>query len=73
MIGTSESIRDCFSAIRKIAASDFPVLITGESGTGKELAAKAIHDHGSRKNGPFVPINCGAIPESFTGIRIVRP
>ena len=65
MIGTSESIRDCFSAIRKIAASDFPVLITGESGTGKELAAKAIHDHGSRKNGPFVPINCGAIPESL--------
>lgn len=65
MIGMSESIRDCFSAIRKIAASDFPVLITGESGTGKELAAKAIHDQGSRSSGPFVPINCGAIPEAL--------
>ena len=65
MIGMSESIRECFSAIRKIAASDFPVLITGESGTGKELAAKAIHDQGSRSSGPFVPINCGAIPEAL--------
>jgi two-component system NtrC family response regulator len=65
MIGTSESIKECFSAVRKIAASDFPVLITGESGTGKELAARAIHDYGSRKGGPFVPINCGAIPETL--------
>ena len=65
MIGTSERIRECFSAIRKISASDFPVLITGESGTGKELAARAIHDYGSRKSGPFVPINCGAIPENL--------
>lgn len=65
MIGASESIRECFLAIRKIAASDFPVLITGESGTGKELAARAIHDYGSRKGGPFIPINCGAIPENL--------
>lgn len=65
MIGASESIRECFSAIRKIAASDFPVLITGESGTGKDLAAKIIHDSGSRNDGPFVPVNCGAIPENL--------
>jgi two-component system, NtrC family, response regulator len=65
MIGTSKTIRDSFAAIRKIAVSDFPVLITGESGTGKELAAKAIHDHSSRRTGPFVPINCGAIPENL--------
>jgi two-component system NtrC family response regulator len=65
MIGTSLSMRDCFAAIRKIAASEFPVLITGESGTGKDLAAKAIHDYGCRKSGPFVPINCGAIPENL--------
>lgn len=65
MIGASERMRECFAAIRKIAASDFSVLITGESGTGKELAARAIHDHSCRKAGPFMPINCGAIPENL--------
>jgi two-component system NtrC family response regulator len=65
MIGTSDSIRECFAAIRKIAATDFPVLIIGESGTGKDLAARAIHEQGSRKSGPFIPINCGAIPENL--------
>jgi two-component system NtrC family response regulator len=65
MIGTSDNIRKCFDAIRKSAASDFAVLITGESGTGKELVAKALHEYGSRKDGPFVPVNCGAIPENL--------
>ncbi len=65
MIGTSESIRRVFTAIRKVATTGVPVLIIGESGTGKELAAKAIHERGLRKQGPFVPINCGAIPETL--------
>lgn len=65
MIGVSESMRRIFSAIRKVATSELPVLITGESGTGKELTAKAIHERSPRKNGPFVAINCGAIPETL--------
>ena len=65
MIGTSDSIRRIFSAIRKVATNDFPVLITGESGTGKELTAKAIHERSLRKNGPLVPIHCAAIPETL--------
>lgn len=65
MIGTSESIKRIFVAIRKLATSDIPVLITGESGTGKELTAEAIHERSRRRHGPFVPINCGAIPENL--------
>jgi two-component system, NtrC family, response regulator len=65
MIGASDSIRKVFGAVRKVAASDVPVLITGESGTGKELAAKAIHRRSRRAGGPFVTINCGAIPETL--------
>lgn len=65
MIGTSESIARVFRAIRKVATTDVPVLITGESGTGKELTARAIHDRSLRKAGPFIPINCGAIPETL--------
>jgi two-component system NtrC family response regulator len=65
MVGTSESIRQIFSAIRKVATTDVPVLVIGESGTGKELTAKAIHERSVRKNGPFVTINCGSIPETL--------
>jgi two-component system NtrC family response regulator len=65
MIGSSLVMRDVFSAIRKVAASDAPVLILGESGTGKEMAALAIHRRGPKKDGPFVAINCGAIPETL--------
>ena len=65
MIGTSEGMRRVFAAIRKVAAADVAVLITGESGTGKELAARAIHSRSRRAKGPFVPINCGAIPETL--------
>jgi len=54
-----------FKTISKVSSKDVPVLITGESGTGKELTANAIHKAGERKNGPFVAINCGAIPESL--------
>lgn len=65
MLGTSAAIQTVFSSIRKVATTDAPVLILGESGTGKEMAALAIHQRGSRKNGPFVAINCSAIPEAL--------
>ena len=54
-----------FTSIRKVATSDAPVLVLGESGTGKEMVAHAIHRRSVRKDGPFVAINCGAIPESL--------
>ena len=65
MLGMSPSIHRIFDAIRKVSTNDAPILITGESGTGKELTARAIHERGLRRQGPFVPINCGAIPESL--------
>ena len=65
MIGTGDAIRRVFTAIRKVATSDLPVLITGESGTGKELTAKAIHERSYQKDKPFVAINCGAIPDTL--------
>jgi two-component system NtrC family response regulator len=63
--GTSREIQEVFAAIRKVARAEVPVLITGESGTGKELVARAIHRHSRVSAGPFVPINCSAIPESL--------
>ncbi len=65
MAGQCPAMTEVFSTIRKVAPSDVPVLIQGESGTGKELVAKAIHSLSMRKDGPFVPINCGAIPENL--------
>jgi len=65
MLGSSPPMQEVFTAIRKVATTDAPVLILGESGTGKEMAALAIHRRGARKAGPFVAINCGAIPETL--------
>ena len=65
MVGSCPEMLAVFQAIRKVATSDVPVLITGESGTGKELVARAIHDASLKKHGPFIPINCGAIPENL--------
>ncbi|KFZ44467.1 Fis family transcriptional regulator [Smithella sp. D17] len=65
LIGTSPRIEDVFRMIRRVGPSDVPVLITGESGTGKELVARAIHSQSPRKAAAFVPINCGAIPETL--------
>ena len=64
-LGKSPQMLDIFETIRKAADSVSTVLITGESGTGKELVARAIHEESPRRNGPFVSINCGAVPETL--------
>ena len=86
IVGRGPAMREVFDAIRKIADTNANVLITGESGTGKELIARSIHANSSRKNRPFVPLNCGGIPEhlveselfghekgAFTGAAATRP
>ena len=65
MVGTSCAMQAVFDRVRKVAQTDLPVLITGETGTGKELTAQAIHGRSDRQAGPFVAINCGAIPETL--------
>jgi two-component system NtrC family response regulator len=65
MVGESEAIRGIFALIQRVAVTDATVLIVGENGTGKELVAHAIHEASRRRSGPFVPINCGAIPETL--------
>jgi two-component system NtrC family response regulator len=65
MIGASPAIRAVFDSIRKVATTEAPVLLLGESGTGKEMAARAIHESSARKDGPFIAINCSAIPETL--------
>ena len=65
MIGQSPKMEAVFSTISKVAPSDVSIFISGENGTGKELVAQAIHEASLRRNGPFIPINCGAIPENL--------
>ncbi len=65
MVGTSSKMQEVFSLISQVAPSKAAVLITGESGTGKELAARAIHGLSSRRDGPFVAINCAAMPDTL--------
>jgi two-component system NtrC family response regulator len=65
IIGSSPQMQEIFVTVRKVAGTDIPVLITGESGTGKELVANAIHNLSRRKGGPFIAINCGAIPDTL--------
>lgn len=65
IIGESPQMQDIFSLIPEVAQSDSSVLIAGETGTGKELIAKAIHAKSPRSNGPFIAINCGAIPDTL--------
>lgn len=62
LVGNSHAMVSVRASMQKVAGRDVNVLITGESGTGKEVVARNLHDHSARKNGPFVPINCGAIP-----------
>jgi two-component system NtrC family response regulator len=65
ILGSTPKMREIFGVIQRVAKTDATVLCQGESGTGKELVARAIHAHSPRKNGPFVAINCGAIPETL--------
>ena len=65
MIGQDASMERLRSLIRKVAPTDSTVLIRGETGSGKELAARAVHDQSSRAEGPYIAVNCGALPESL--------
>jgi DNA-binding NtrC family response regulator len=65
LVGDSPAMQEIFSQVRQLAGSTASVLITGESGTGKELVARAIHQLSSRRDGPFVAVNCAALPESL--------
>ena len=65
LLGDSEPMQKTRATIAKVARSQAPIYISGESGTGKELVAKLIHNKGPRANGPFVPVNCGAIPDEL--------
>ncbi|MBM4441627.1 MAG: sigma-54-dependent Fis family transcriptional regulator [Candidatus Rokubacteria bacterium] len=65
IIGRSRAMQGVFEQIKMVAGSDASVLLLGESGTGKELVARAIHHNSLRKHGPFIPVNCAAIPETL--------
>jgi two-component system, NtrC family, C4-dicarboxylate transport response regulator DctD len=65
LVGRSRVMQDVYEQIRVFAGSDAPVLIMGETGVGKELAARALHANSRRASGPFVPLNCGALPETL--------
>jgi len=86
LLGESQAMADLRTTIAKVARSQAPVYIVGESGVGKELVARTIHDQGARAAGPFIPVNCGAIPGelmeseffghkkgSFTGAHADKP
>jgi two-component system NtrC family response regulator len=65
MLGASRQMQEVFAFIRKVATTSAPVLILGENGTGKEMVARALHRRSRQRSGPFVPINCHAIPENL--------
>jgi DNA-binding NtrC family response regulator len=65
IVGSSQPMQDVFKQIGQLAASEVSILITGESGTGKELVAKAIYQHSLRSGGPYIAVNCAAIPENL--------
>lgn len=65
LIGESAVMRSLYRVLQRAAESDVPVLITGPTGSGKELVARAVHDHSARAEGPYIPINCAALPPSL--------
>ena len=66
-------MQEIYRVLARLTQTDLTVMITGESGTGKELVARALHDYGKRRNGPFVAINMAAIPRELIEIGTVRP
>ncbi|MEO7735392.1 MAG: sigma 54-dependent Fis family transcriptional regulator [Kofleriaceae bacterium] len=65
LVGDSLAIREVFAVLERVAASDATLLVEGETGTGKELVARAVHDASNRRRGPFIAVDCGALPESL--------
>ncbi|HYM04639.1 MAG TPA: nitrogen regulation protein NR(I) [Stellaceae bacterium] len=65
LIGRSSAMQEIYRVLARLMATDLTVMITGESGTGKELVARALHEYGKRRNGPFVPVNMAAIPREL--------
>jgi transcriptional regulator with GAF, ATPase, and Fis domain len=65
ILGSSPAIQEVFRKVQRVAGTDITVLVTGETGTGKELIAREIHNRSPRAKGPFVSVNCGAIPENL--------
>ncbi len=65
MVGQSRAMRELYAKLDRVVRVDAPVLIHGESGTGKELVARAVHRHSARAAGPFIPVNCGALPSNL--------
>ena len=65
MLGASLQMQNVFAFVRKVATTSAPVLVLGENGTGKEMVARALHRRGRQRTGPFIPINCNAIPENL--------
>ena len=65
LVGQSIAMREVFSMVERVAPTELTVLVTGETGTGKELLSRAIHNRSSRKNGPFVVLDCGAVPRNL--------
>ena len=71
IITKNDKFLSVINVAKKIASSDISVLITGENGTGKNLLATALHYNSSRRNGPFVCVNCSAIPDSLIELFLV--
>ena len=72
MIGSSKGMLQVYQLINKVADTPANVLILGESGTGKELVARAVHENSSRRDEPFVVINCGGIPETLLELSLIH-
>ena len=66
LVGRSAAMQEIYRVLARLMQTDLTLMITGESGTGKELVAKALHDYGKRRNGPFVAINMAAIPRDLS-------
>ena len=73
IIGSSQSLKWVLQQVARVAPTSSTILIQGETGTGKEMIAQAIHDRGPRRSGPFVKLNCAAIPAGLLESELVWP